>query len=59
MFPGKPSVDALVAMELREGIGAVGIGVCGPGGLMDDVRKAVRKRVGGRNADFWEEGFGW
>ncbi len=59
MFPGKPNVDALVEMESREQIGAMGVSVCGPGGLGDDVRAAVRRRQGVRNIDFLEERFGW
>lgn len=59
MFPGKPNVDALVGMESREQVGAMGVSVCGPGGLGDDVRSAVRRRQGSRNVDFLEEGFGW
>lgn len=59
MFPGKPDVESLVEVEGREGVGALGVGVCGPGGLGDDVRKAVRKVVRGREVGFWEEGFGW
>lgn len=52
-------MDACVAMESRERVGAMGVGVCGPGGLGDDVRDAVRRRQVGRNIDFLEEGFGW
>ncbi|CAF9939347.1 hypothetical protein IMSHALPRED_001306 [Imshaugia aleurites] len=59
MFPGKPNVDALVAMESREQVGAMAVSVCGPGGLADDVRSAVRRRQGVRNVDFLEQGFGW
>lgn len=59
MFPGKPDVESLVEAEGREGVGALGVGVCGPGGLGDDVRKAVRKVVRAREVGFWEEGFGW
>lgn len=59
MFPGKPNVERLVEMECREQIGAMGVGVCGPGGLGDDVREAVRKRQGERQVDLLEEGFGW
>ena len=59
MFPGKPDVDALVGTETREMVGAMGVAVCGPGGLADDVRWAVRRRQGSRNIDLLEEGFGW
>jgi len=59
MFPGKPNVDTIVEMDCREQIGAMGVSVCGPGGLADDVRCAVRRRQGGRSVDFLEEVFGW
>lgn len=52
-------MDALVEMESREQVGAMAVSVCGPGGLSDDVRAAVRRRQGVRNVDFFEEGFGW
>ncbi len=59
MFPGRPNVDALVETESREQVGAMGVSVCGPGGLGDDVRRAVRRRQGVRNVDFLDQGFGW
>ena len=59
MFPGKPNVDTLVEMESENQIGAMGVSVCGTGGLSDDVRAAVRKRQGVRNIDFLEESFTW
>lgn len=59
MFPGKPNVDALVETESREQVGAMGVSVCGPGGLGDDVRSAVRSMQGRRNVDFLEQTFGW
>lgn len=52
-------MDALVGREIAGGLGAVGVGVCGPGGLRDGVRGSVRGWCGRRNVDFWEEGFGW
>lgn len=56
----KPDVEALVERESSGQVGAMGVGVCGPGGLADEVRGAVRRRLaGGGNVDFWEEGFGW
>ena len=59
MFPGKPNVDTLIEMESENQIGAMGVSVCGTGGLSDDVRAAVRKRQGTRNIDFLEQGFTW
>ncbi|CAL8576368.1 hypothetical protein XPA_002254 [Xanthoria parietina] len=59
MFPGKPNVDTLIEMEAENQIGAMGVSVCGTGGLSDDVRAAVRRRQGYRNIDFLEQGFTW
>ena len=59
MFPGRPNVDTLIRMESENQIGAMGVSVCGTGGLSDDVRKAVRKRQSFRNIDFVEESFSW
>ena len=59
MFPGKPNVDAIVEREARDQIGAMGVSVCGPGGLADDVRNAVRRRQAVRNIDLVQQGFGW
>ena len=52
-------MDALVAMEARARVGAMAVCVCGPAGLADDVRWAVRRRQAEGNVDFLEEGFGW
>ncbi|KAL8934843.1 MAG: hypothetical protein Q9211_005013 [Gyalolechia sp. 1 TL-2023] len=59
MFPGKPNIDTLIEMESENQIGAMGVSVCGTGGLSDDVRAAVRKRQGWRNIDYLEQGFTW
>ena len=59
MFPGRPNVDKLVERESMGQVGAMAVGVCGPGGLGGDVRAAVRRVQGVRNVDFSEEGFGW
>ncbi|KAL8695735.1 MAG: hypothetical protein Q9224_003200 [Gallowayella concinna] len=59
MFPGKPNVDTLIEMEAENQTGAMGVSVCGTGGLSDDVRAAVRRRQGVRNIDFLEQGFTW
>ena len=59
MFPGKPNMETLIEMEARDQVGAMGVSVCGPGALTDDVRAAVRRRQGRRNIDLVEEGFGW
>ena len=59
MFPGRPNVDTVVGRECEEAVGAMGVVCCGPGGLGDEVRSAVRRRQGEGNLDFLEEGFGW
>ena len=59
MVPGKPEVGMLVQEECKGQVGAMAVGVCGPGGLGDDVRAAVRGVQGRRNVDLMEESFGW
>ena len=59
MFPGRPNIETVVGKEAEEAVGAMGVMVCGPGALGDDVRAAVRRRQGEGNMDFLEEGFGW
>lgn len=59
MFPGRPNVKLIIENEVREQVGAMCVTVCGPGGLADNVREAVRgvQEVG--NIDFNEESFTW
>jgi len=59
MFAGRPNVDAIVQRECREGVGAVGVAVCGPGGLGDEVRKSVRGASTDFEVDLIEESFSW
>jgi predicted ferric reductase len=59
MFPGRPKVETLLAMEQEQQIGAMVVSVCGPGGLSDEVRLAVRQRQDRSNIDFIEEAFSW
>lgn len=59
MFPGKPDVGALIQKEQEKQVGAMGISVCGTGGLADDVRKAVRDRCTETEIDIFEEAFSW
>lgn len=59
-LPGRPNVVTLLAKEQDEQMGAMVVGVCGPGGLGDDVRGAVRGMQGlGTVVDFVEESFTW
>ncbi|KAI4117773.1 MAG: hypothetical protein LQ345_002058 [Seirophora villosa] len=57
--PGRAPVGKLVEYEFEERIGAMSIGVCGPGALGDDVRKEARAVMGRGKVDFWEEAFTW
>lgn len=59
MFPGRPNIDTLVGIEVENQIGAMGVLVCGNGGLSDDVRKVCRKRQARSNIDYIEESFSW
>lgn len=56
---GRMVVRRLVEEEFRERVGAMSIGVCGPGGLADDVRAFARSVMGRGKVDFWEEAFTW
>ena len=59
MFPGRPNIDTLIGIEAEKQLGAMGVSVCGPGALSDDVRLAIRKRQAYSNIDFVEESFSW
>jgi ferredoxin-NADP reductase len=59
MFPGRPNIETLMDIEMENQIGAMGVSVCGSGGLSDDVRRAVRVRQHAGNIDFVEEAFSW
>ncbi|PWY92467.1 ferric-chelate reductase [Aspergillus heteromorphus CBS 117.55] len=59
MFPGRPNIDTLIGMEVENQIGAMGVLVCGNGGLSDDVRRVCRKRQDRSQVDFIEESFTW
>ena len=59
MFPGPPNIDTLVGMEVENQIGAMGVLVCGNGGLSDDVRRVCRKRQTQTSVDYVEESFSW
>ena len=59
MFPGRPNVQTLLKGEVEMQVGAMCVTVCGPGGLADNVREAVREVQGDGNVDFIEESFTW
>jgi hypothetical protein len=56
---GRMNVRDLVRGEFENRVGAMCVGVCGPGGLADDVRMATREVMGLGKVDFWEESFTW
>jgi predicted ferric reductase len=60
MYPGRPNIPMLLLREVQEQMGAMCVTVCGPGGLADDVRGAVRGvQDHGNVVDFIEESFTW
>ena len=59
MTPGRPNVKLLLQNEVREQKGAMCVTVCGPGGLADNVREAVREVQEDGVVDFVEESFTW
>jgi predicted ferric reductase len=59
MFPGKPNIRSLVDTEVSQGVGAVGVSVCGVGALADDVRSACRRWQDKVVLDIQEEAFSW
>jgi predicted ferric reductase len=56
---GRPNVAQVLNKQFKERVGAMCVGVCGPGGLADDVRSASRDLMEAGNLDFWEEAFTW
>ncbi|KAH8692715.1 putative ferric-chelate reductase [Talaromyces proteolyticus] len=59
MFPGRPNINTVLDMEIENQVGALGVMVCGSGGMADDVRRACRERQAISNIDFIEESFTW
>ncbi|KAL3426532.1 ferric reductase [Phlyctema vagabunda] len=59
MFPGRPDVSMLLRSEVNNQVGAMVVTVCGPGGLQDNVREAVREVQELGVVDFIEESFTW
>ncbi|GAM84833.1 hypothetical protein ANO11243_028350 [Dothideomycetidae sp. 11243] len=59
MFPGKPDVNAILAQQQQQQVGAMAVTVCGTGSLSDDVRRAVRLRCQTTTIDFIENAFSW
>ncbi|ERS99683.1 uncharacterized protein SPSK_08899 [Sporothrix schenckii 1099-18] len=59
MFPGRPNIDTLLGIEMENQVGTLGVSVCGPGALSDEVRRAVRQRQYQGSIEFVEEAFSW
>lgn len=56
---GKPLFRQVMEREMAQQIGAMAVSVCGPGGMGDEVRKAVREVQGRKTVEFFEESFSW
>jgi ferredoxin-NADP reductase len=54
---GRPNVDAILKTFLQKQVGFMGVSVCGPGPLSDDVRQAVLKVQYDYRVDFIEASF--
>lgn len=59
MFPGRCQPGKVLDQEWAERVGSIGVSVCGPGAFADEVRGAVRERIGWGTVDFLEEAFTW
>ncbi|KAI0386183.1 ferric reductase NAD binding domain-containing protein [Hypomontagnella monticulosa] len=59
MFPGRPNIETLISMEAEQQVGTMGVTVCGPGALSDEVRQCVRRKQYDTSIDFIEEAFSW
>jgi predicted ferric reductase len=59
MFPGRPNIDTLMGMEMEQQVGTMGVSVCGPGALSDEVRLSVRRKQYEGSIEFIEEAFSW
>lgn len=60
MFSGRCRPDVVMDEIMPRRVGATLVSVCGPGAFADEVRMAVRERIGkGAVVDFVEEAFTW
>jgi predicted ferric reductase len=59
MFSGRPNIPLIMEEQCRNQVGAMAVTVCGPGGLADNVRDAVRAVQHKGNVSFIEESFTW
>ncbi|KAJ5891504.1 uncharacterized protein N7473_007732 [Penicillium subrubescens] len=56
---GRPSFEKLLAWEMSNQVGAMGVLCCGNGSFSDDVRRVCREAQSGSRVDFFEESFTW
>jgi predicted ferric reductase len=56
---GRPNVGQMIGLEMSQQVGAMGVMVCGPGTLSDEVRYQCCLRQRMSNIDFFEESFSW
>lgn len=59
LHKGRPDIKAIMGDEVDHQLGAMCVNVCGPGGLGDDVREAVRGVQSRGSVDLVEESFTW
>lgn len=59
LVQGRVDPAAVLDGVLPKRVGAVMVSVCGPGGLADEVRAEVRKRMDTANLELNEESFTW
>jgi predicted ferric reductase len=57
--PERCNVKETLDDEVLAQVGAMGVSVCGPSDFSASVRAAVRRRVGVRSIDFFEEAFSY
>lgn len=60
-FPHRMNPYSLIDNEIKGTAEGLYVSVCGPGGLADDVRDAVRRHLKRREKaiEFYEEAFSW
>ncbi|KAL3481501.1 hypothetical protein BJX99DRAFT_270714 [Aspergillus californicus] len=59
VFRGRPRLGEVLAGEVDNQIGAMGVLCCGNGSFSDDVRQVCREAQSRSRVDFLEESFSW
>ena len=59
MYPGRPNFKILMREEIAVQTGKMCVTACGPGGMQDGIREAVREVMARGEVDFIEESFTW